>query len=466
MRCLALADELARRGADVTFATRAAPGPWRALVEGRGHRLAALNAQAPNWVEDARETQGALHEVPDWLVVDHYALPGEWEDAMRTHAAKILAIDDLGRAHSCDLLLDQNVVSEAPAASEHQLFGPRFALLRPEFARARLALAQRDGRCRNVLISFGASDPTDETGRAIEAFLMSGLAAKAVIVLGAGNPQAAMLRARYGSHPLLELIDSSDRVAELMAAADLAVGAGGVSTWERATVGLPSLVIGVADNQIGIAERLAALGSQIYLGRSGDVDAAQLGTALGVVGRNRGLLTSLARISAALCDGLGARRVADHMIAPRISLRRAAAADAAALHSWRNAEAVRQVSSNPAPVTLAQHERWLAAVLTDANRHLLIGEDVQGPVGVVRFDVTGNRANISIYLVPQRIGSGMGLQLLMAAQEWLALQVPAAVEITARVLAENRRSAAMFESAGYRLAEHEYRKPLKISRTP
>lgn len=141
-----------------------------------------------------------------------------------------------------------------------------------------------------------------------------------------------------------------------------------------------------------------------------------------------------------------------------IQLRAATAADSAALHSWRNAQEVRQASSDTSPIGRNDHEHWLAQVLSDPNRHLLVGEDALGPVGVVRFDVAGNRASVSIYLVPERIGSGMGPPLLKAAHDWLALQIPAVTEIVAQVLADNRRSAAMFEAAGYRQTGREYRK--------
>ena len=113
MRCLALADALKARGADCTFICTASKGDLLDLIEARGHCGRALRppqgAQpAVDWTVDAELSRTHAREIgPDWLVVDHYRLGAEWERSLRPSVGKILAIDDIGRAHSCDALLDQ-----------------------------------------------------------------------------------------------------------------------------------------------------------------------------------------------------------------------------------------------------------------------------------------------------------------------------------------------------------------------
>lgn len=473
MRCLALANELRQRDATVSFITRAARQPWGDLIRAHGHGLIELPSTFPGAAEDLREAQAAVADAPecDWLVVDHYELGRNWESAMRPFVRRILAIDDLGRTHDCDALLDQNVMDDGGAYREsvpancRRFFGPRYALLREEFAQAWRTAAHREGTCRHVLINFGGGDPTGETDKAIQAFLLADIDnARAQVVLGAANTDAATLRFRYGNHPRLEIIEQTDRMSALMAGADVAIGAGGISTWERAALGLPAIVVAVAENQAAIAEVLATRGLHCYLGRSRQVNVAGLAQSLRFLACNPWLRASFSQRSAALCDGAGARRIATQLIGGvALSLRRVAPTDSAALYAWRNAEEVRRGSLDPAPIARADHDRWFDGVLTDANRHQLIGTDAAGPVGVVRFDVSGDQAQVSIYLVPGRIGMGLGANLLAAAHEWLAANLPALREIRARVLADNPRSAALFEHAGYRPFDGSYRKTLSAS---
>src|SRR5688572_17476098 len=198
MRCLALADTLQREGAATRFISRHLPEHLEALLTERGHgfvRLATtLNPgdvdvlKHAHWLgtsqlSDARATSAALSDRTwDWLVVDHYALDSRWESAMRAHVSKIMAIDDLAdRTHDCDLLLDQNLhfgMEERyrgliPSKSA-SLFGPMYALLRPEFESLRRAARIRSAGVRRVLVSMGGVDATNQTEKAIHA--VAGLA--------------------------------------------------------------------------------------------------------------------------------------------------------------------------------------------------------------------------------------------------------------------------------------------------
>lgn len=469
MRCLALADMLATRGDDVMFVTRADEQPWGAMLRARGHQVTRLTGALEQWPQDLEATQATLEgRVSDWLIVDHYSLGREWEHGMRPCARRILAIDDIARPHDCDVLLDQNVLADKDAyrdrvpAACRRLLGPRYALLRSEFE---MTAARTNGdRVRNVVIGFGASDPTGETEKAVEAFLLADIAdVRAQVVVGAANPRAEALRQMYGGEPRLEIHMQTERMAALLSTADLAVGAGGISTWERACLGVPSIVVAVADNQTPIAEKLAGRGSHCYLGQSHEVNAAGIAASLALLAQNRYLRAFFSESSRALCDGQGTRRVAAVLRSSPIMMRRATAEDSDRLYSWRNAKIVRCWSGNSAMVDRAVHQRWLAEVLADDHRHLLIGEDGEGAVGVVRYDVQNEAAEVSIYLVPGRIGRGQGAALLAAGQAWIVENVPTIGELRARVREGNSASVAMFEHAGYRLAEHEFRLSLNCS---
>ena len=189
------------------------------------------------WQQDATETLAALGETqPAWLIVDHYALDLRWESILRPRVGKIMVIDDLAdRPHDCELLLDQNLYQDMETrydplvpATCAKLLGPKYALLRPEFAQARKNLRQRDGQVMRILVFFGGVDPTNETAKAIHALASIADRQFAVdVVVGSGNPHKQQIENLCAEHEGFHYHCQVDNMAELMAAADLAIGAGG-----------------------------------------------------------------------------------------------------------------------------------------------------------------------------------------------------------------------------------------------
>ena len=339
MRCLTLAEELRRHGATVTFVCRIRDGDMREAIAERGFAVLHLNlsdgdgaaratpavAGDASWQEDAAQTQSALKAAglePEWLVVDHYALDRRWEALLRDQSRHILVIDDLAnRPHDCDLLLDQNFDSPlhplyarlVPAAAR-LLLGTGYALVRREFEQHRAcALARRTGQLRRILISMGGTDPANDT-----AVALTGLAAQAAdgvgldVVIGAGNPHRQAVRSLCEGIPRAELHVQTSRMAELMMRADLAITAGGSTTWERCVLGLPALVTIQSEDQAPIAKAVEAVGGHRVLGSSKDLTAHDYGRAIQALPPDE--LLHMSTISATLCDGRGAQRVATHLL--------------------------------------------------------------------------------------------------------------------------------------------------------
>jgi UDP-2,4-diacetamido-2,4,6-trideoxy-beta-L-altropyranose hydrolase len=292
MRCLALAEALQQRGAVSHFICRQDEGHLGDLVEGRGFDVVRLRGSVIasgeprlDWEKDAEETGGAisgLHGKVDWLVVDHYMLDAMWERRLRQRALRLMAIDDLAdRRHDCDLLLDQNYYEDLETRYDSlvppgcvKLLGPTHALLRKEFLDARRRARAKSGAPRRVFVFLGGADPENVTARAIEAFTRLGNEELSLdVVVGAANPRRTALRAMCSSLPRVTFHCQVANISELMLAADLAVGAGGVTTWERCILGLPTLTIVIADNQLKTTMDMAQLGIIWYLGRSSELDA-------------------------------------------------------------------------------------------------------------------------------------------------------------------------------------------------
>lgn len=288
MRCLSLADHAARHGAACVFLCGEAIGPLAGLVRGHGHELCVLPAEE-DWQSDAAATQRAMGRPAEVLVVDHYRLDARWEIEMAPFARLVLCIDDLAnRPHRCQLLLDQNYYADSAGRygglvpeSCTLLLGPRFAMLRDEFDVARRSLPPRIGDVRRVLVFFGGSDPTAETDKALDAISLLGWTDVAFdVVVGAANPRAEALRLRCAAMPNVAFHCQVGNMAELMCAADLALGAGGSAILERLYLGLPSLVVIVADNQQETTRAVAGAGGLILLGEHAEASAADMAAAM------------------------------------------------------------------------------------------------------------------------------------------------------------------------------------------
>lgn len=337
MRCLTLADELRQRGADLRFVCREHPGNLIDLIAAKGYPVARLPQAETgyiaatedvghaawlgvSWEDDAAETIAAISESkPDWLIVDHYALDHRWEEVLRPHVGKIMVIDDLAdRRHDCDVLLDQNLYQEMEIRYDNlvptvcqKLLGPKYALLRPEFSMARKSLRSRNGEIKRVLVFFGAVDSTNETAKALQA--VAGISDRhfAVdVVVGGGNPHKEQIQNLCAAHVGFHYHCQVDNMAALMAAADLAIGAGGATTLERCALGLPSLVIAVAVNQELLCDYLAKRGIIIYLGLSDSVDATKIRKNISTMINDKKTFFSIQELSKNTIDCLGRDRVA------------------------------------------------------------------------------------------------------------------------------------------------------------
>lgn len=305
IRCLTLANALREMGDSVAFICREHDGNLCALIEQRGfavHRLpmgslietkttgapvhaAWLGAQ---WLEDAEGTLAvieALGSTPDWLVVDHYALDVRWERHMRTAVGRLMVIDDIAdRNHDCDLLLDQNMIDgqneryQRKVPSECDLLlGPEYALLQPDYARLRGKVRPRQGPVQQVLIYFGGVDREDLTLKAVNALLaLNRPEIEADIVLSVASPTFRRVQECIARRPGLRLHANVQSLAPFMLAADLAIGASGATSWERLCLGLPALIVTVADNQRPIAAELSRRKLVRWLGDAGDVSERDL----------------------------------------------------------------------------------------------------------------------------------------------------------------------------------------------
>lgn len=340
MRCLGLANTLAEKGAVCTFLAREnGLGELASLLKTAGHNVALLPDLSSvlnvdqgqvlahacwlphGWEMDAELCLSVLPEglTVDWLVVDHYALDARWQNIMRKVALRVFVIDDLAdREHDCDILLDQNLyadmglryIGKVPSHCK-LLLGPGYALLRNEFRQLRKQVRPRTGPVKRVLVFFGGVDADNCTGRAIAALASIGLEGIQVdVVIGAQHPHREEIELACARHQFAFYVQTN-RMADLMAAADLAVGAGGTATWERCCLGLPALTVSIADNQTNIAKSIDLFGAGQYVGSQHSASVSVVRQALQVLLQDNQKVASLSNMAYSLVDGLGVDRVCE-----------------------------------------------------------------------------------------------------------------------------------------------------------
>ena len=335
MRCLTLANKLKEQGATTTFICRHITESLKQLICKNVHLLVllprhevtAMSESNPlahaKWLgvtqaEDAQATMLAIGVSDcDWLIVDHYALDVRWESVLRQSVKNILVIDDIAdRKHDCDVLLDQNYyvdmdsryVDKVPKHCQ-LLLGSRYALLRPEFLTARQQAKMRSGVVKRILVFFGGVDADNYTGMTLSALQNIDLNGIAIdVVIGTQHPNREEILSICKVNNFACHIQTQ-HMAELMATADLAIGAGGSASWERCCVGLPALLVAFAKNQVNIAKSLDLLGASIYIGESKSKSISIIKNVVYSLLRNQDKVMALSRKAYLLVDGLGLSRV-------------------------------------------------------------------------------------------------------------------------------------------------------------
>ncbi len=475
MRCLTLADSLRPRGGQCIFVTREHDGHLAGLIRGRGFEAIVLPlepATAPlqggyghwlggDWAADADATVAAFAgRRPNWVLVDHYAIDARWERRVRPHCHRLAVIDDLAnRDHDCDLLLDQNAVADAEAryagrvpGSCQLMLGPRYALLQPQYAELHANARPRGTVIRRVLVYFGGADAKDLTGLAVDALLALERPDIAVdVVVEPSHPRARSLAERVAGHANFTVHGRLPTLAPLMVAADLGIGAGGATTWERCCLGLPALVITLAENQKPIARELDRLGALRWLGHQDEVDAKALRRALADL-IHTDAAEAWSRRALSLVDGQGTARVAEVLLlSPDTGLRarRVQARDETLLLRWANDPVVRHNSFNQDVISTEQHHRWFQSRLAnDACRIYILETESGSAIGQVRFEFEELHWSIDYSLDASFRGRGLGRVALSVAISALTREM-GSVPLVACVKAENLVSARVFESLGF-----------------
>jgi UDP-2,4-diacetamido-2,4,6-trideoxy-beta-L-altropyranose hydrolase len=489
-RCVTLAQELRSRGAECRFVCRDFPGSSVDLILDSKFEVAVFNgetglldresecdgteissglsASQVSWDADRYQTALAIgDEKFDWLIVDHYGLDSRWESSMRPFCRKIMVIDDLAdRKHDCDLLLDQNLVKDFATRYDflvsnecYQLLGPKYALIHPVYGELQRKTLTKNGPVKHLLVSFGGTDNANLTGKVIQAFTELNVDGTSMdVVLSPDTPYFKTVAAQVQEATNVKLLEKLPSLASAMVSADFAIGASGITTWERCCLGLPSLVITIAENQHAIARELSKRGLLQWAGDSRDITVDAIKQQLSHAFKTKNF-EECSRALREVTDGFGVHRVGTLLyLSERSKLhpRLATIADEGLLLRWVNDPAVRENSFCSDVVTIEAHHEWFLKRIKDHNRYriYMICDEVGTPVGQVRFELTDEGWKIGYSLAGIARGKYLGHVVLSVAIDALCSSENDPL-IYGDVKAGNLPSRRVFEKLAFIMKENK-----------
>ena len=474
VRCLTLATALKKQGVCVHFICVNTPGNLFTLIEKHNITLykLPLNNSKNGLVDGHTDAELTIQYIktlpksPDLIIVDHYELDYQWEEKVRLFSKRLCVIDDLfNRKHTCDILLNQSVLSILPTEKNSSLpnctylIGPKYSLLQEEYSLIREKLFREFQNCKKILIFFGGVDKENLTLKVLQAICRrETMDLQFDVIIGVSNQNKDLLISFSNQWENIKIHCGLPNLAEKFAQTDLAIGAGGTTTWERLCLGTPSIVISIAENQRRSCEELANKGYIFYLGTEEEFEPTLLLSYINLL-KNHFLRKFLSKHSSNLVDGKGCKRVCEYLLLPNnLTIRTATPDDSEMIFSWRNAESIRKFSSSSEKIHYTSHQIWFEKSLKNQDRIILIGSLNKTPFGVVRYDINSveNFAEISIFLAPDFLGKGLGPFLLQKADNWLQTKRKKLTEIHAIVLAENKASHNMFIREGYTHTQVKY----------
>lgn len=482
-----------RRGATCRgFASFQSRTPRAGLPRGETNRLK---------VSDEANSQpgsgGSPAENSGWLLLDGYHFDTAYQQAVREAGFYLAVIDDWNHLphYEADLLLNHQAGADGTAyniAPETSLLlGPRFVLLRGEFAGPAPAAEDDPPLARNILITLGGEDPTNATQRVTEALGRLDLPEyEARVVLGPASQQREALRrllagmarpettapSAGADHPAetpsrigcaeerwrvapgrtVVLLSDVSQMAELMRWAHVALSAAGTTCWELARVGVPTVMVGVAENQYRTAPALAEATGFVYLGAMEHLSADAIARCLERLCRDVHWRRAARETASRLVDGRGAERVVRIMRAISGQL------DPDALHLgpmqpehraalWRlaNEPAVRRNSLSSHPIAWEEHCAWFADRLASSTAALWAAEYAGVLVGSVRYELRSREAVLSVAVHPAFRGRGVARRLVEQTWETSARRL-GADKVIAEVRSENAASMRLLAALGFR----------------
>jgi UDP-2,4-diacetamido-2,4,6-trideoxy-beta-L-altropyranose hydrolase len=498
MRCLTLADAFVTNfnsSISINFICHRLPNKLSEKIKANGFSVINIDSdvEQDEWSQshDAQQCIQVLSALNknnniDLLIQDHYQLNLPWQQALHPYTSFLLVIDDLAdRPHQADFLLDQTFERKAKdyqglVNESCQLFvGESYILLRDEFTQLISQAKQNRENSKainNIMVSLGGMDPDNVTAKVLNSLIQWQSYHQAQnqhnrlsvnVVMGSSAPYLESIKALCQQHSWLNLHQDCNNMAELMLAADLAIGASGSSAWERCSLGLPTLSIEIADNQALVSKNLANFGAIVNLSTAEHCKEQDIIDALKSSMTDNKKYQQMVEQCFKCCDGQGAQRLFSKIsstinsaLTPatnsqemnsNITLRAAIIDDLDLVFAWQSQSEIRRFSRNPKPVKYQEHCTWFTSALVNKKKNIFIIIENDEPLGMLRLDkIESAGFELSILVDPKIQGGNIATSAISA--------IPIIfrnISIYAFVHPDNKASHRLFKKANFKQISHE-----------
>lgn len=457
MRTIALAQAWRDDSGEVTFVISEETRPFIERLKKEGFDMAFVSS-VPGSADDARQTASlAKAKGSEWLVIDGYHFTEAYRSTFLGTGLKILWIDDCGslRGYFADIILNQNIyatVADYPDAlpSTKLLLGTKYLLLRKDFMTGRGGDRDPSSPPRSLLVTMGGSDPDNVSADVLEALepFVEEFPLQISAVLGIMNPHFDDLKKRFKDSAAIILMHDVGDMPSLIRRTDIVITGAGTTSGEIAFLGIPMITVILSENQKRVAQALHNAGAALCIRDRNEVKKV-------LPGMLRLLFTSpetrkkMALNATNLVDGEGVSRVIMHMKQREIRLRRVSDSDCRLLWEWANDPNVRRNAFDQQPIDLDSHKNWFSEKQKSPDCYHYIAIDTCDiPVGQIRFDRTGDMAEVDISVDKKYRGRGLGQALLRQG----IVQVfsdSSCKAVHAYVKTVNGPSAGLFLHAGF-----------------
>ena len=460
MRCLALAQAWQDAGGEAIFAMAQVTPAIEARLLRENVEVIALSVEPGNVSDAAQITSLARNRRADWIAVDGYQFGSSYQSCLKEAGLKVLFVDDNGHAqhYSANFVLNQNAHANEAFYQKRDpntmlLLGLRYALLRREFNMWRAWKRKIPDVGMRILVTMGGSDPDNVTSHVLAS--LKGLSVAGVetkVVVGGSNPHrlsVEKLAAEMGKS--IQVLENVSNMAELIAWADVAVAGAGTTSAELCFLGLPALLVIIAENQRPSSEELDRLGVAINLGTGLRIDGNCFANRLTEALSSKDVRQEISMRGRALVDGQGAARVVRALLAEVMEMRFATSADCKLLWQLANDPVVRSSSFSHEPIPWDAHVRWFEGRMADPRCRIFVSESKGALIGQVRVEWTADlEGEIHMSVAPDFRGAGVGKQLIDKAVREVFSSAGLS-RVHAYILPENPASVGAFKSAGFQM---------------
>jgi len=481
MRCLTLAQVLKENGADVEFICRKHKGSLIDKIRSSGFvahelelfeeadidtRLAHSHWLGATQRQDVNDCIDILKaEESDWLIVDHYALDEQWQKRLKPYYEKLMVIDDLAdRKHQCDILLDQTFGRQQEdylaftTKDCELLLGSQYALLRPEFAEWRpYSLGRRTKpEFKQLLINMGGVDIDNVTENILDKLKLCNLPSDINIIVVMGGSALHLESVKYKAITLpykTEIYVDVDNMAEIMANADIAIGAAGSTTWERCCLGLPTIQIVIAENQLFSAKMLEQYGAVQMVAKINEISQ--------LLENSDEWLKGVSVTASKICDGMGVYKVANKLTDCKIILEEfgevelhnyvnLSADDKILAFDMRNHPQIKKWMHCQERISKKTHFEFIKSLESNMDRRYFLVKQKNIIIGSINFSEIDlhNSVEFGIYTNPflQLRGSGRLLEAVVSQYAFIELNVN---KIKLEVFSSNERAINFYNKCGF-----------------